>query len=68
MTKPVLNVKTITKLTDAASALFGLLYEQERAANSAAKERLRRTLFDADVFRHTTIHEEPELWPCERLR
>ena len=68
MAKPVLNVKTITKMTDAASALFGLLYEQERVAKTAAKERLRRTLRDVDAFRHTTLHEEPELWPRERLQ
>lgn len=57
-----LDTKTLTKLTDAASELFRLLYQQERAAKEAAKARLRRALFDMDVFRNDTTHEEPDDW------
>ena len=53
-----LSVKTITKLTDAVSELFRQLYIQEGIAKAAAKERLRRALFDMDVFRNGTEHEE----------
>lgn len=54
--------KTITELTDAASSMFRVLFAQERTAKAAAKERLRRALFDTDIFRNGTEHEEPEDW------
>jgi hypothetical protein len=57
-----ITTKTITKLTDAASELFRVLYAQERAAKDAAKSRLSRALFDVDVFRNGTEHEEPDDW------
>jgi hypothetical protein len=57
-----LSVNTITKLTDAASELFRLLYKLEQVQQAAVKERLRRTLAETDVFRNSTLHEEPDEW------
>lgn len=63
MAEPIyFSTKTITKLTDAASDMFRLLFEQERTAKAVAKERLRRVLLEVDVFRNSTVHEEPEDW------
>jgi hypothetical protein len=53
-----LTAKTITKLTDAASALFRLFYDLEEAQKLTAKDKLRRTLAETDVFRNSTDHEE----------
>lgn len=59
MAEPVrLTAKTITKLTDAASALFRLFYDLEEAQKLTAKDKLRRTLAETDVFRNSTDHEE----------
>ncbi len=64
MAEPVrLTVTTITKLTDAASALFSLLYGLERAQKVVAKERLRAELMNLDVFAHSTLDGEPDDWP-----
>ncbi|MEC3976228.1 hypothetical protein [Amycolatopsis sp. H20-H5] len=63
MTEPVrMSVKTITALTDAASALFRLLYDMEQAQKAAATERLRTELQNLDLFRNDTRHEEPDEW------
>jgi hypothetical protein len=53
-----LAAKTITKLTDAASALFRLFYDLEEAQKLTAKDKLRKTLAETDVFRNSTEHEE----------
>jgi hypothetical protein len=53
-----LTAKTITKLTDAASALFRLFYDLEEAQKLTAKDKLRKTLAETDVFRNSTEHEE----------
>lgn len=53
-----LTMQTITKLTDAASELFRLLYRLELAQKVAVKDQLRRTLAETDVFRNSTEYEE----------
>lgn len=59
VSEPVrLTAKTITKLTDAASDFFRLLYRLELAQKVAAKDQLRQTLAETDVFRNSTEHEE----------
>jgi hypothetical protein len=64
MAEPVhVTTVTITKLTDAASALFSLLYVLERAHKAAAKERLRTELMNLDVFANSTLDGEPDDWP-----
>lgn len=59
-----IGVKTITKLTDAASELFRVLYALEKKYQAVAKkQQQRRSVFlDMDVFRNDTIEGEPELW------
>jgi hypothetical protein len=47
---PLLSTKQVTKLTDAAMALFGTLYDLERAMKQSAKARLAAELDRLDVF------------------
>jgi hypothetical protein len=62
MAEWLFTVEIITKLTDAAAELFGVLYAQEGVVKAAAKERLRRAPFDIDVFTNSTVYEEPDDW------
>lgn len=62
MAEPLIPTQTITKLTDAASELFRMLYALEGRAKIAAKDRLRAELLGLDVFRNDTTHEEPDEW------
>jgi hypothetical protein len=61
----LLTTKMITELTNAASTIFRLLFQVEGALKRANRERLRRALFDVEVFRNSTLHEEPDDWQGE---
>jgi hypothetical protein len=64
MAEPVyLTTATITKLTDAASALFRVLYDLEQERKAAVKERLHAELLNLNVFAHSTLEGEPDDWP-----
>ena len=47
---PLLDLPQIMKLTDAAQALFGLLYDLERATKLDAKNRAAVLARDLDLF------------------
>lgn len=47
---PLLSVKRIRKLTDAAQELFGTLYDLERAHKAVVKARLAEALAELDLF------------------
>lgn len=57
-----LGTKTITKLTDAAQALFSLLYGLENEYQAQVKRQQQSEFMDLDVFRNDTRHEEPDDW------
>lgn len=62
----LLTTDVIVELTNAASTIFRVLFQVERALKAAQRERIRRVLFDVDVFRNSTLYEEPNEWRGER--
>ena len=66
---PLLTVKQVVKLTDAASALFAALYDLERAMKQAVKARLAAELDKLDLFGLTANKADrlaEEYQPIER--
>lgn len=65
---PLLVTAQVMKLTDAAQALFGTLYDVERAMKQAAKARLAAELGKLDLFGPTAnkVNAEAEEYQPDR--